>query len=112
MIVLDPPMDYHGKFKGCSHMVSDKPGPEGTAELLAFARRIGMQAEWIQHPGTWKEHFDVFGSRRPRAVSAGAKEIGRRQIVSIWRAKRRLPPTPPTPSQPAPRPARPPGPAP
>ena len=94
MIYIDPPLDYHGKFKGCSHMVSDLHGEAGTQELLEFAKRVGMKAEWIQYAGTWKEHFDVFGGRRSKAVKAGAKEIGRREMVNILRAKRGLAPIP------------------
>ena len=87
-IILDPPIDWHGKFKGCSHMISTLHGAEGTEELKAFAKRIGMRAEWIQYPGTYKEHFDVFGTRRPRAVVAGAKEVTRKEWVEVYRDKR------------------------
>jgi hypothetical protein len=86
-IITDAPIDYHGKFKGCSHMVSDLPGKAGTEELVAFALRIGMKREWLQKPGTRHEHFDIFGSRRPRALAAGCREVTRAEIVAVWRAK-------------------------
>lgn len=54
-----------------SHMVADT-----TEELLAMAKAIGVQAKWIQHPGTCNEHFDVCLSARKKAVSMGAVEIG------------------------------------
>jgi len=41
------------------HMTADT-----REELDAMADRIGMRRSWIQHPGTWKEHYDVTGPRR------------------------------------------------
>lgn len=34
------------------HMTADT-----TEELVAMAVSIGLQAKYIQHPGTWKEHL-------------------------------------------------------
>jgi hypothetical protein len=58
-----------GRMK-MSHMIADT-----TEELLAMAKRIGVQKKWIQHPGTPNEHFDVCMSHRARAVCFGAIEI-------------------------------------
>jgi len=44
-------------------------------ELLAFAKSIGLRAEWIQHEGEPGEHFDVTMSKRAAAVSAGATQV-------------------------------------
>ena len=94
-IYLDRAIDYHGKFKGCSHLVSNLLvvsnllGEEGTRELIAFATRIGMRREWLQHAGRNTEHFNVFGSRRPRAIKAGAVELGWRGLGRILCAKKR-----------------------
>jgi hypothetical protein len=41
----------------------------GTPELIAAARRLGMNVRWIQKPGTADEHFDLFGSRLTRALA-------------------------------------------
>lgn len=68
-------------------MISTLDGPNGQAELIAFAVAIGMRQEWLQKPGTHHEHFDIFGSRRAKAIAAGCKEISREQFVSILRAK-------------------------
>lgn len=91
-IVLDPAVAWpHGlgpRVGPSSHLCSDLLGDEGHAELMAFARRIGMRPQWLQKPGTEHEHFDVFGSRRPRAIAAGAREVTRREIVEVWRRKR------------------------
>lgn len=92
MILIDPPIDWghalNRKFGPNSHMVSDIHGAEGTAELVAFARKIGMRASWLQKAGTEHEHFDVFASRRLRAIDAGAREVTKREIVEVWQAKR------------------------
>lgn len=58
-------------------------------ELDAMADRIGMRRSWIQHPGTWKEHYDVTEPRRAAAVAAGAVEITAREGVERMMARRR-----------------------
>lgn len=88
MILLDPPRDYHGPFKGCSHLISDEPGEAGTRELRRFAAGIGLRMEWLQKPGTPEEHFDVFGSRRRMAIEGGARQVDRRTFVEAIRRKR------------------------
>lgn len=67
------------------HMTADS-----TEELVAFARSIGLRAEWIQYPGTWKEHFDLTERRRAAAVEAGAKEVDRYEHVAFLAARRGL----------------------
>ena len=69
-------------------MCSDLPGPAGTAELLAFARRIGSRREWIQHEGAWNEHFDVMGGRYDRAIAAGARPARPRDVLAAVKGKR------------------------
>ncbi|MBO9049525.1 DUF4031 domain-containing protein [Curtobacterium flaccumfaciens] len=53
-----------------SHLYADS-----SQELLAFARVIGLRADWIQQAGTPFEHFDVAESKRQAAVAAGANPI-------------------------------------
>lgn len=43
-------------------------------ELMAMATIIGVQHRWLQHPGTYREHFDIAKSKRRLAVLAGAVE--------------------------------------
>lgn len=71
------------------HMFSDLPGEEGTRELVAFARRIGLKPEWIQHRGSHLEHFDLVERRRVAAVAAGAREVDWREGARISLAGRR-----------------------
>lgn len=71
-----------------SHLMSDLPGPEGTAELLAFAVRLGLRPEWIQKVGKPTEHFDVTAPKRDAAIRMGAVPIRYgSQSAAITRAK-------------------------
>jgi hypothetical protein len=92
VIVVDGAIAYgdalNKRMGDSCHMCSDLVGAEGTAELVAFAKRIGMREKWLQRPGTRHEHFDLFGARRGRAVAAGAREVTRSEMVAIWRTKR------------------------
>ena len=58
-----------------SHLISDLPGEAGTRELLAFVEQLGIEARWIQYPGTRKEHFDITEPTRQRALALGAVPI-------------------------------------
>ena len=64
------------------HMAADS-----TAELLAMADWIGVSRRWIQKAGTEHEHFDIAMSKRAKAVSFGAVEVTRRDLVGIMRAR-------------------------
>ena len=92
MICIDGLNDFgdalNRRLGRSSHLVSDLPGEAGTAELVAFAKRIGMRATWLQKAGTAHEHFDVFEGRYPRAIAAGARVVTRSELVAIFRAKR------------------------
>jgi hypothetical protein len=66
-----------GNMKMC-HMVADT-----TPELLAMVDKIGVQRKWIQHPGSYKEHFDICLSKKKKAVAAGAIEITAREYAAF-----------------------------
>lgn len=68
---LHLPATVHGHETTWCHLTADS-----SAELVAFAVSIGLDANHIQHPGTWKEHFDVGAMLRAAAVDAGAVEVG------------------------------------
>lgn len=53
-----------------SHMMADS-----SEELLAMARKLRLDPDWIQYPGTWKEHFDVTDAKRYQAIKLGAISI-------------------------------------
>lgn len=69
------------------HMGSTLAGEAGTAELVAFAKRIGMKPAWIQHRGRVTEHFDLVANRRERAVKLGAVEVTAAEMMEYDRAK-------------------------
>lgn len=61
------------------HLISDK----STAELHAFAIRIGLQPNWFQdnprHP-----HYDLLSMRmRTRAVREGARRVDKKTLIRI-----------------------------
>lgn len=64
--------DMHAPFgrMKLSHMIADTH-----EELMAMAETIGVQARWLQHAGTPKEHFDVSMGKRAMALQHGAQAI-------------------------------------
>ena len=79
-----------GRLNGVwSHLMSDLPGAEGTTELLAFAKRLGLNPAWIQRRGTPIEHFDVTEPKRQLALRLGAQSVAYgAEGAAITRAKR------------------------
>lgn len=67
-VYVDDVRAKYGRMIMC-HMTADS-----TDELLAMADRIRVARRWLQHPGTWKEHFDICLAKRALAVKAGAIE--------------------------------------
>jgi hypothetical protein len=53
-----------------SHMLADTH-----EELMSMAAEMGLRPEWLQHPGTHREHFDVTDTKRAQAVGFGAVQI-------------------------------------
>lgn len=74
-VYVDDMRAPYGRMLMC-HMDADT-----TEELLAMADRIGVARKWIQHAGTWKEHFDIALSKRAMAVKFGAIETTQREMV-------------------------------
>lgn len=60
----------NGRLAKWSHMFADT-----SAELEAFARRLGLRPAWLQHAGTHREHYDVTMAVRAEAIRLGAKAI-------------------------------------
>ncbi|RDU99205.1 DUF4031 domain-containing protein [Trinickia dinghuensis] len=67
-----------------SHMVADT-----SAELLAMAKTIGVNAKWLQRAGEGGEHFDIAKAKRELAIAAGAVPITIRQCSAMC-ARRRV----------------------
>lgn len=90
MILLHPPGPVSFRhFREHTHMSSDLLGEEGTRELIAFGRRIGLRESWLQNRGEPKEHFDVFDGAITRARNAGAVEVSNAEFIErVVKAKR------------------------
>lgn len=79
--VDDAAIPYRRGMVMC-HMAADT-----TEELTDMAARIGLRISWLQDEGTYREHFDVSLTKRRMAVSEGAVEVTRRELVEIMREK-------------------------
>jgi hypothetical protein len=64
------------------HLVADT-----SEELEAFARRLRLQPSWIQHKGTWSEHYDLTAGKRRQAVALGAVELSIMEAGARLRAR-------------------------
>jgi hypothetical protein len=73
MILVDPIM-RHSSGEWC-HMVSD----ESVEELHEFAAKIGLKRKAYQSVS--RPHYDLRPSKRRLAVSLGAEEVGKRDLV-------------------------------
>ena len=82
-VYVDNMRAAYGRMKMC-HMIADS-----REELDAMADAIGVARKWIQHVGTWREHYDVCLSAREKAVKLGAIEVTSRALVLHMR--KRLP---------------------
>lgn len=65
----------YGRMKMC-HLIADT-----TNELLEMVDKIGVQRKWVQHEGTYNEHFDICLSKKQKAIEFGAKEINFREYA-------------------------------
>jgi hypothetical protein len=70
------------------HVLSDLHGEEGSRELRAFAQRYGLQARWVQYPGTYREHHDVPEHVGLRMLADGARQVTNRELGRLLAAKR------------------------
>ena len=68
-VYVDSARNAYGRMYMC-HMIADS-----SEELLAMAEKIGVQKQWLQNPGTPREHFDICSSKRKLAVQSGAIEV-------------------------------------
>lgn len=59
---------------------------DGTdAQLVEFARKIGMRPEWLQRSRRGLVHFDLTPGRRAKAIAAGAVALERHDAVANQR---------------------------
>jgi hypothetical protein len=72
-------------FKGqqSAHLMADSE-----SELIAYAKRLGMQEHWIQKRGTAAVHFDVMGARLAQVLADPAvNRMTRREIAVMIRSR-------------------------
>lgn len=80
-VYVDDAVNGYGRMRMC-HMLGDT-----LEELHAMADKIGIQRKWFQgHAST--PHYDICKAKRALAVSHGAVEVDRRQIVVVVRRLR------------------------
>jgi hypothetical protein len=75
-------------LSGWAHVISDKPGADGGAELRLFGARIGIMRP-VHRAHSYAEHLDVRGDEIRRAAEAGVQVVRRRKLAIILRDKRR-----------------------
>ena len=68
-VYVDNGSRRYGRMVMC-HLFADSH-----AELMQIAEEIGLQPNWIQHSGTYKEHFDVCQAKRKLAIQSGATSV-------------------------------------
>jgi hypothetical protein len=73
-----------GRNDRWSHLMADS-----SEELFAFAVAIGLNPEWVQKPGTHREHFDVTDGVRRRALAHGAVPVDFLELGK-WARQRRV----------------------
>lgn len=76
MVYVDDMEAPFGRMIMC-HMIADTH-----EELMEMVDLIGVARKWLQHPGNHGEHFDVCKEMRRKAVTAGAREIGLRELAA------------------------------
>lgn len=82
-VYVDDMRASYGRMKMC-HMIADSSN-----ELNAMADAIGVARRWIQHAGTWREHYDVCLSMRAKAVALGAIQVTQRELVRKLQERRK-----------------------
>jgi Protein of unknown function (DUF4031) len=70
------------------HVVSDRFGPEGSRELRAFVQAYGLRPQWVQYPGTYREHFDTRVEVGLQMIADGVQQVTNRELGTLLRAKR------------------------
>lgn len=82
MVFVDDMRADFGGMVMC-HMIADS-----CEELLDMAQKIGVARRWIQHRGTYREHFDICLSKRKLAIAAGAVELSQKELARMIMARR------------------------
>lgn len=79
-VYVDDLMNWGWRYGRSCHLTADT-----LAELHDFADRLGLKRIWYQ-PSASMPHYDLTEGKRARAVSLGAVEIDRREMVRQMKA--------------------------
>ncbi len=100
MLYIDPPRiipNDHPTAPRCfrgrqaAHLMADTE-----AELVEYARSIGMAPGWIQKRGTAYAHFDLVGQHLETALAdERVKKVSVREMVELIRGRRETRPRKP-----------------
>ena len=87
-VYVDPLMNRGWLVRGSEtancHLFTDELD---LSALHALAVKIGMKRAWFQDKAK-APHYDLTPGLRLAALEAGAMELGRREAVMVWRARR------------------------
>lgn len=81
MIYFDTPLVWDKKYGLSCHLYSTIYGEEGHKELEEIARKLKLNPKWIQHEGSFKEHYDIMRGCIDRARKLGIKEVDSKHCV-------------------------------
>lgn len=81
-VYVDKSIHDYGRMTMC-HMLADTE-----QELHEMADKIGIQRKWYQANAS-TPHYDICKAKRMLSIQFGAKEVNRKQLVSIIRRLRR-----------------------
>ena len=70
------------------HVLSNLIGLEGSRELRAFVIEFGMRPEWVQYPGSYREHFDARADTGLAMLAKGARLATNREVGELLAAKK------------------------
>ncbi|HET7689351.1 MAG TPA: DUF4031 domain-containing protein, partial [Nocardioidaceae bacterium] len=78
------PAQLQGRPAKWSHLFADTH-----EELMSIAAEMGLNPDWLQYPGTHREHFDVTTAKRTQALGFGAVPIAYPSGVAVLLEQRR-----------------------
>jgi Protein of unknown function (DUF4031) len=73
------------------HVLSNLIGPEGSRELRSFVAEFGIRPEWVQYPGSYREHFDARAETGLAMLAKGARAATNREVGELLAAKKAAP---------------------
>lgn len=82
-VYVDALREWGWRLGPSAHLYADT-----LAELHSFAARLGLRRTWFQDKPDFP-HYDLTAAKRGWAVSKGAREVSRDELVAWVRRRRR-----------------------